>query len=101
MPRTALFVIDIQVGIAQDPATEIRCAQRVRDAGTEVLARGRAAIAEARTHSQHADLKIVVVQHEETPESGTLLKGSRAWEVVFKPRGDEHGERLVSKNVRE
>jgi hypothetical protein len=101
MARTALFVIDIQVGIAQDPATEIRCAQRVRDAGTELLARSRAAITKARTQNQQADLEIVVVQHEETPESGTLLKGSKAWEVVFKPRGGDHGERFVSKNVRE
>jgi hypothetical protein len=101
MARTALFVIDIQVGIAQDPATEIRCAQRVRDAGTELLARSRAAITKARTQNQQADLEIVVVQHEETPESGTLLEGSKAWEVVFKPRGGDHGERFVSKNVRE
>jgi nicotinamidase-related amidase len=101
MPRTALFVIDIQVGIAQDPSTEIRQAQRVRDAGTQILARSRAAIAKARTKSQQPNIEIVVVQHEEEPDSGTLIRGSRAWEVVFKPREDDHGERLVSKNVRE
>ena len=100
MPRTALFVIDIQVGIAQDPTSEIPHAQRVRDTGTQILARSRAAIAAARAKNQAPKLEIVVVQHEEEPGSGSLVRGIKAWQVVFPPREDE-GERLVNKDVRE
>jgi nicotinamidase-related amidase len=101
MPRTALFVIDIQAALALDPTTEIPHAQRIRDAGTQILARSRAAIDSARTQQQQPELQIVVVQHEEKPESGTLVRGSQPWELVFKQREGDDAEQLVSKQVRE
>lgn len=101
MSRTALFVIDIQHALAGDPATAIPHAQRIRSAGTALLARGRSSIDSARVSGKKPDLEVVVVQHEETPEKGNLQKGSKAWEVVFPPReGDDH-ECLVTKDVRE
>jgi hypothetical protein len=43
----------------------------------------------------------VFVQHEEVAEKGPLVKGSKPWELVFKPQYNDRWETLVSKNVRE
>ena len=101
MARTALFVIDIQGELAQDATTEIPHAARIREAGTAILQRARQAIASASEHGTRPDLEIVFVQHEEVAETGALVKGSMAWELVFRPQGDNRWERLVSKDVRE
>lgn len=100
MARTALFVIDIQVDLAQDTTTEIPHAERIRTAGTSILQRARQAIDSASEHGGVPDLEIVFVQHEEVAEKGPLVKGSKPWELVFKPRDDNRWERLVSKDVR-
>jgi nicotinamidase-related amidase len=97
MARTALFVIDIQVSLAQNRATEIPHAERIRDAGTQVLERARQSIDAA---TGVPDLEIVFVQHEESAEKGDLVKGNEAWELVFKPREKNKWERLVGKDVR-
>jgi hypothetical protein len=78
MSRTAIFVIDIQVELAQNATTEIPHAERIRE-----------------------DLEIVFVQHQEVAEKGPLVKGSKPWELVFKPRDNNRWERLVSKDIRE
>jgi nicotinamidase-related amidase len=101
MPRTALFVVDIQAELAQDPTTEIPHAERIRHAGAQILARSRAAIEQSRTLDQQPGLEIVIVQHEDRPGAGTLAKGSRPWALVFEPRGGDGAERVVSKQVRE
>ena len=101
MPRTALFAIDIQVELAQNAATEIPHADRIREAGTSILQRARQAIDSACEEGRVPDLEIVFVQHEESAEKGPLVKGSKAWELVFKPRDDNKWERLVEKDVRE
>jgi nicotinamidase-related amidase len=101
MARTALFVIDIQVELAQDAKTEIPHAERIRGAGTRILQRARQAIDSASEHGRVPDLEIVFVQHEETAEKGPLVKGSKPWELVFKPQANNRWERLVSKDVRE
>jgi len=98
MPRTSLFVIDIQVDLAQDATTEIPHAARILEAGTSVLARARQAIDAA---CGVPDVQIVFVQHEESAEKGPLVKGSKPWDLVFKPRDDNAWERLVAKDVRE
>jgi nicotinamidase-related amidase len=101
MARTALFVIDIQVELAQDATTEIPHAEQIRGAGTRILQKARQAIDSASEHGKVPDLGIVFVQHEEVAEKGPLVKGSKPWELVFKPRDNNEWEKLVSKNVRE
>jgi nicotinamidase-related amidase len=97
MARTALFIIDIQVSLAQHAATEIPHAERIRHAATSILERARQSIDSA---TGVPDVQIVFVQHEESAEKGYLVKGSEAWELVFKPREENKWERLVGKDVR-
>jgi nicotinamidase-related amidase len=101
MTRTALFVIDIQGELAQDPSTEIPHAKRIREVGDAILAKARGAIDGARTNGQHPNLEIVIVQHEEKPEEGTMIRGSKPWELVFAPREGDNAEIVVAKDVRE
>jgi nicotinamidase-related amidase len=101
MARTALFVIDIQVQLAQNVMTEIPHAERIRDAGTSILQSARQAIDSADRHGRVPELEIVFVQHEEAAEKGPLVKGSKPWDLVFKPRYNNRWETLVSKDVRE
>jgi len=101
MPRTALFVIDIQVSLASNPPTEIPAAARICSAGTSILQRTRQAIDSACEEGRVPDIEIVFVQHEELAEKGPLVRGSKASELVFKPRDDNRWERLVEKDVRE
>ncbi|KAH8731114.1 Isochorismatase-like protein [Phaeosphaeriaceae sp. PMI808] len=101
MARTALFVIDIQSDLAQNLKTEIPSTERIREAGQAILTNARAALERARGNGQKPDLYIVFVQHEEDPEAGTLVRGSKPWELVFNPREDDNAEWLISKNVRD
>jgi len=101
MTRTVLLVIDIQAELAQDPKTEIPHARRIREAGNAILAKARAAIERARANRQRPSLDIVIVQHEEKPEVGTLVRGSKPWELVFTPREGDNAEWLISKHVGE
>ena len=97
MFRTALFVVDVQRALADSLDTEIPHAGRIREAGTSILSKARKFIDETRARSEALGLEIFVVQHEEQSEQGNLVRGSRGWDVVFPPRGDEF---LVSKTVR-
>ncbi|KAH7393797.1 Isochorismatase-like protein [Phaeosphaeria sp. MPI-PUGE-AT-0046c] len=101
MARTALFVIDIQVELADNATTEIPHAERIRRAGTGILQKTRQVIDTASEHGRAQDLEIVFVQHEQVAENGPLVKGSKPWELVFKPRENNKWERLVSKDVRD
>lgn len=101
MTRTAFFVIDIQVGLAQNATTEIPHADRIREVGTRILQRACQIIDSAIERGRVPDLEIVFVQHEEVAEKGTLVKGSKPWELVFEPRDNNRWERLVSKDIRE
>lgn len=89
MSRTALFVIDVQNGLANS-TTEIPDATRIRQAAETILktVRGKA--------SSGSSPEIFIVQHEESPESGDLVRGTEPWELVFSPQGDE---RLISKHT--
>jgi nicotinamidase-related amidase len=78
MARTALFVIDIQVGLAQNATTEIPHADRIREVGTRIMQRARQVIDLAIELGRVPDLEIVFVQHEELAEKGTLVKGSKS-----------------------
>jgi nicotinamidase-related amidase len=99
MPKTALFVIDIQVDLADNTSSQIPHASRVRDAAAAILAKARNQINSARTNGENLPAIIVFVQHEERPDQGSLVKGSPLWELVFKPRKDDDAERVVSKTV--
>ena len=82
---TALFIIDIQKDLAANLKTQIPHAERVKKAATQILASARQVIAK---DTNKSDI-IVFVQHEETPESGPLVRGSEPWKLVFEP--DEAG----------
>ncbi|KAF5255849.1 Dihydrolipoyllysine-residue succinyltransferase component of 2-oxoglutarate dehydrogenase complex [Fusarium oxysporum f. sp. narcissi] len=94
VPVSALFVIDIQKDLAFDDKTEIPHAERIRDAGEQILEVARGIAADPKPI-------IVFVQHEESPESGPLVKGSKPWELVFENDPNNTRELLVSKNQRD
>ena len=98
--RTALFVIDIQKEMAAIEATRIPHADRIVDAGGKILAAARRVL-DAGPGANDAAAVIVVVQHEEPPESGGLVRGTEAWEVVFPIREDAPKEYLVPKTTGE
>ncbi|RBR10699.1 hypothetical protein FVER53590_12170 [Fusarium verticillioides] len=94
VPVSALFVIDIQKDLASDDKTEIPHAERIRDAGEQLLEVARGIAADPKPI-------IVFVQHEESPESGPLVKGSKPWELVLENDLNNPRELLVSKNQRD
>ncbi|KAF5643572.1 2-oxoglutarate dehydrogenase E2 component (dihydrolipoamide succinyltransferase) [Fusarium sp. NRRL 25303] len=94
VPVSALFVIDIQKDLASDDKTEIPHAERIRDAGEQILEVARGIAADPKPI-------IVFVQHEESPESGPLVTGSKPWELVFENDPNSTRELLVSKNQRD
>lgn len=100
MPETALFIIDIQNDLAQDPATEIPAAQRIRDSATTIIKRARSTIHAHVQRGEPSLLVLIFVQHEEAPEEGPLRRGSRPWELVFPPSPSSALERLVAKTTR-
>lgn len=105
LSRTALFVIDIQNDLVTDPGTKIPHADRVLAAGASVLHAARVAAAysgDSENSRTTPDPLVVFVQHEEAPESGPLVWGSKAWELVFSPlTGCPEREIVVSKTARD
>ncbi|KAJ4386594.1 hypothetical protein N0V93_009492 [Gnomoniopsis smithogilvyi] len=101
MPRSALFVVDIQRELAQDPKTRIPHAERVCFAGDKILVAARAIIDSYRQRTQESPSIIVFVQHEERPEEGTLVRDTEPWKLVFEPREGVTEEILVHKTTRD
>lgn len=99
MSRSALFVIDIQKELAQDPQTEIPHAARIRSAGDKILSTAREIVDSYRTSRKQSPSIIVFVQHEEIPDNGTLLRGAEPWKLVFNPRDNVEEELLVAKTT--
>jgi len=99
MSPTALFIIDVQNGLAQDPKTEIPHAERIRNAGSAILAKARSVIDNSHKIDGGPGLYIFFVQHEEGPDEGALNKGTKAWELVFEPRKGDAAESIVSKTT--
>jgi hypothetical protein len=97
MAPTALFVVDLQKSMLGHPKTEIPHAQRIYEAASSILSKARSSINESRKAEQKPYLSVVVVQHEEEPESGDLVKNTEPWEVVFPPREGDDSERIVHK----
>lgn len=100
MPRSALFVVDIQRELAQDPKTRIPHAERIRAAGDKILVTARDIIDSHRNKAQESPSIIVFVQHEEKPEQGNLVRDTEPWKLVFEPREGVKEEILVSKTTR-
>ncbi len=98
--RRALFVIDIQNELAADASTKIPHAERIKLAGNAILNTVRGIIDDARRSHELPPFVIVVVQHEEPPEEGTLVRNTDPWKVVFEPRQDVDDEWLVAKTTR-
>jgi len=98
-PIAALFFIDIQKGIADDPEHEIPAAARIRTAGAKILETARRILDTSRAEgpSEGPGALIVFIQHEEPPEDGPLNRGSELWKLVFEPRDDVSEEWLVQK----
>ncbi len=97
---TALFVIDIQNDLATDPETRIPHASRIRTSGEKILSAARAAVKAGEGSTGSRPEMIVFVQHEEAPESGSLVRGSEPWKLVFEPTPGAPGEILLSKSTR-
>jgi hypothetical protein len=100
MAPVALFVIDIQDELGGNSKTAVPHAARIREAGTSIIESARQRIDQARSIGKEPPLSIIFVQHEEVPEEGTMINGSKAWELVFKPRDGDEAERLVAKTTR-
>jgi nicotinamidase-related amidase len=100
MAPKALFVIDIQEELAGDLGTQIPHASRIKEAGTKILADARKVIDMAREKDQEPPLSIIIVQHEEKPEDGTMIRGSKPWDLIFSPREGDEAERVVGKTTR-
>ncbi|PSR76777.1 Isochorismatase-like protein [Coniella lustricola] len=122
MPRSALFVVDIQHELAESPATRIPHHARITRASTQILAAARRILDAYRapsssspqtttqTQIQQSPSIIVFVQHEEQvpegsssssfSEQATLIRGSAAWQLTFPPREGVREELLVAKTTR-
>lgn len=101
MLRSALFVIDIQRELAQDPKTCIPHAERIRFAGEKILKSARDIIDAYRIKEEQSPSVILFVQHEEKPEDGTMVRGSEPWRLVFEPREGVKEEILIGKTTRQ
>lgn len=101
MPRSALFVIDIQRELADDAKTQIPHADRICSAGEKILSAARGIVDQYRTAQKKSPSVIVFVQHEEKPDEGTLVRDTEPWRLVFEPRDNVQEERLVAKTTRE
>lgn len=100
MPRSALFVIDIQRELAHDPKTRIPHAERVCSASERILSAARGIIDAYRCREQQSPSIIVVVQHEEEPAKGNLVRGTEPWRLMFEPRDGVQEEVLIAKKTR-
>lgn len=101
MTRSALFVIDIQRELAQDPKTRIPHADRVCAAGEQILVAARSIVDAYRSKDQQSPSIIVFVQHEEKAGEGTLVRDTEPWKLVLEPRDGVDDEILVAKTTRE
>lgn len=101
MPRSALFVVDIQRELALDPKTRVPHAEKICAAGDKILVAARDIIDSYRTKGQESPSIIIFVQHEEKPEQGTLVRDTEPWKLVFEPREGVEEEVLVGKTTRE
>ncbi|KAJ5979673.1 hypothetical protein N7481_006971 [Penicillium waksmanii] len=97
-PR-ALFVVDIQNELIADPDTCIPNSKQVIKATEEILKVSRLILDSYEGSNSPPPWLIVFVQHEEFPPEGTMLRGSKSWELFFPPRSNRQDEILVAKST--
>lgn len=100
--RKALFVIDIQNELINDPQTRIPNPEGFINASEQILkaARSNLELDPDSNGSRSASPSLLVfVQHEEFPPKGTLLRGSKPWELFFPPHENRDDEILVEKST--
>lgn len=98
--RKALFVIDIQNELINDPETRIANPERIIKASEEILKIARSNLDRSPERTSRASPALLVfVQHEESPSKGTLVRGSKPWELFFPPRENRDDEILVAKST--
>ncbi|KAJ5677296.1 uncharacterized protein N7477_002929 [Penicillium maclennaniae] len=98
--RKALFVIDIQNELIKDPETRIANAERIIKASEEILKVARSGLdRNTQETGRTSPALLVFVQHEESPPKGSMLRGSKPWELFFPPRENRNDEILVSKRT--
>lgn len=94
--RTALVVVDVQEGIANQK-DGVPDADKINKAIGSILR-------QARQHndvnSQRAEqIEILFIQHDDKDPEDPLHRGKSTWNLVFPPRQGTENERLVSKDV--
>ncbi|KAJ5147548.1 uncharacterized protein N7443_000858 [Penicillium atrosanguineum] len=100
--QRALFVIDIQNELIRDPETRIANPERITQASEEILKVARSILdLNSSGTSRASPALLVFVQHEESPPEGTMLRGSKPWELFFPPRESRDDEILVAKTTRD
>ncbi|KAH8646100.1 Isochorismatase-like protein [Xylariales sp. PMI_506] len=100
--RRALFLIDVQNELAADASSKVPRADELLSALSSILAAARGIIDVNRREDQPkaSPFILVIVQHEEKPEDGNLVRDTDPWRLVFEPRLDVNEEWLVSKTTR-
>ncbi|PYH40845.1 Isochorismatase hydrolase [Aspergillus saccharolyticus JOP 1030-1] len=98
-PRRALFIIDIQKELAVDSKTRVPHADRVIASAEGILEAARSVIDSHRENNQLSPWAIYFIQHEDSPEKGTLVRGSEPWELAFTPRVDVEEEIVIAKKT--
>ena len=93
--------MDIQKELAADPRTRIPHADRIKTSGEVILRAARSVIDSCGDNKSKLPSIIIFVQHEESPEDGSLVRGSQPWELVFSPRAHVDDEVLVAKTTGE
>ena len=97
--RTALFVIDVQVDLAQKADSEVPDAEAIREALSNLIKGVRDYNDTEKTNAAQK-VQLVFVQHNDLDPEDPLAKGKPTWELVFKPNEHE-GDWYISKDVRD
>jgi nicotinamidase-related amidase len=95
----ALFVVDIQNELIADPDTRIPNSKHIIKATEEILKVSRSILDSYESSNSLLPWLIVFVQHEESPSEGTMLRGSKSWELFFPPRSNRQDEIVVAKST--
>lgn len=94
--KTALFIIDVQVDLADKADSEVPDAEAIREALNSLI-KG------VRDYNQSVPsqkVQLIFVQHNDRDPKDPLAKGKFTWELVFKPKVEE-GDWYISKDVRD
>lgn len=97
--RSALFIIDVQVDIADQVDSEVPDASAIRET-LDKLIKGVREHNHSRVSNDSEKVQLIFVQHNDRNPEDPLAKGKPTWELVFKPNEHE-GDWYVTKDVRD